>query len=98
MGMDLMARKGDKDLHYNWSGWSALLTEIVTDLPKAMFEQFDGMNDGKLIKAATCRAVADLILKHKDKYNQLFGGGCYGEAPAEEHAEMWRTSGGFRQF
>lgn len=97
MGMDLVPRKkGAKRLHYSWNGWGALLDIIELKLPPHMLVQFDGMNDGKLIKAKTCRAVAKIILENKEVYDKVFV--FYGENPAETHAELWHNSGGFRQY
>lgn len=75
---------------YNWSGWSVICDYLVKW--GVMTNEFDGLNDGKLISAKTCRKVADAIESHLP------------EIP-EEHREwlkddieLWRTCGGYQQW
>ena len=73
---------------YNISGWTWIrnfLTNHGVDV-----SEFSGYNDGELIKADTCRLVADTIEKHIH------------ELPENEqqwlrpHIQLWRTCGGYR--
>ena len=73
MGMDLYGKKFKHNcyLSYNFSGW----TQLIQYLNKWGVDtsEFSGFNDGNLIKAKTCQAVADAIdanwsrVKQKDK-------------------------------
>lgn len=100
MGMDLIPHSDEESLHYNWGGWRALGNFLASH--NVELNEFSSMNDGDLISAATCEKVACVIRTHDSEYNELFGGctkkdGGYGLAPALEHAEIWRKSGGMKQ-
>lgn len=75
---------------YNWAGWRCICEHLHQW--GVLTKEFDGMNDGKLISAKTCRAVADAIEKHLP------------ELPPDEQEwlkddiELWRTCGGYRQW
>lgn len=97
MGMDLVPRKGGQSVHYNWSGWRALIAFLGEDLTPA----FSGSNDGDYINAPTCHDVADAIESRRNEYNAIYASpdpGGYGNDPATEHAKAWRESGGMRQW
>lgn len=59
MGMDLVSRKKDKSIHYNWTGWGEL-HNLLRDLGCDISEM-RGCNDGDYIKASTCKAWAKTL-------------------------------------
>lgn len=97
MGMYLIPRnRGVDSISYNWSGWG-FLCQFAEDHGVDTSE-FDGCNDGRLIRAATCRSLAATILDNKEEYNEAFAGNSYGPDPATKHAELFLRSSGMRQF
>jgi hypothetical protein len=101
MGMDLKPARPRKDAPrdekgrviwggYNWGGWTYICTKLYEWGVDT--SEFSGCNDGELIKAKTCRAVAKAIednLHTLDERHQKW------LAP---HIELWRTCGGYRQY
>jgi hypothetical protein len=92
MGMDLSPINAKLEgLSYNWDAWLFLmekLNEWGVDT-----REFSGSNDGELISASTCRAVADALEAHVDeipgeKNRKFFRAGI----------EAWRHSNGFCQW
>ncbi|MDE2096136.1 MAG: hypothetical protein KGL39_02750 [Patescibacteria group bacterium] len=87
--MDLIPQKGAVDCHYNWSGWSWLITHLQEWGVDT--NHFDGVNDGKLIPAAKCCEVAAAIEAHLPELD------AEDREWLEPHVAIWRASGGFRQ-
>ena len=103
MGMDLKPMKPSKDAprypeyphdviwgRYNWSGWR-FITDLLEQWGVPM-DEFAGSNDGQLIKAKTCRLVADAIEKHIDELDKE------DQEWLRPHIARWRTCGGYRQY
>lgn len=84
---------------YNIWGWGCLYEFLRRyDVDTG---EFSGCNDGDLIKAATCRKVADTIESHFDAYLQAFGVDITKEEVVERFKldiVLWRTCGGYRQY
>jgi hypothetical protein len=91
MGMDLVPQQPNaKQLHYNWAGW-----EFITNKLEQWgidISEFDGVNDGKLIKERTCKKVAAAIELHLEELDEAH------RAWLEPHIDKWRESGGFQQW
>lgn len=92
MGMALQPENGKQDLSYNTQGWRYLCTLVL--MARGM--ELPHTNDGELINAAECELIAEAIEENWETYNEIYGGPSYGAAPAVEHAEWWRNSGGVR--
>ena len=90
MGMDLQPHHGGNGLHYNLAGWGAIRKlareKCNTSLPY--------LNEGEEIPAEVCWKIGEAIEQNAEWYNKTFGGGGYGEGPAEEHAWFWKNSTG----
>ena len=90
MGMDLEPHHGGNRLHYNLAGWGAIRKlawlKCKVTLPC--------LNEGEEIPADICWCIGNGIEEHAEWYNNQFGGGGYGEAPAAEHAWFWKNSTG----
>lgn len=107
--MDLKPAKPTKDAplradgkvkwgRYNFSGWSTLwkfASEHGVDT-----SEFSGLNDGALIKAATCRKVAAAIQDNFQAYVAAFEvtDSKSGIAECREDILLWRNCGGYRQY
>jgi len=85
---------------YNMVAWQKLL-EFLQDHGLDL-DEFDALNDGKLIHTSTCRLVADLIEDHKAEYMREFSippwWGADVVRTVEDIAACWRYSGGFEQW
>ena len=107
MGMDLKPMRPSKDAprypandpyapgeviwgRYNWSGWRWIAEHAHkwgVDV-----SEFDGCNDGKLIRSETCKAVADAIEKNLHTLDPSH------RQWLEPHIALWRHCGGYRQY
>ncbi len=101
MGMDLVPVRPHKNaprndngavicIHYNWRGWRYVIEKLRQwDVDVSEFRH---SNDGELIKAKTCKAVAQAIednLHTLDEKEQNW---------LRPHIDLWRTCGGYRQY
>jgi hypothetical protein len=69
MGMDLNSVDGREYYHFNWFGWSGLmsfLNSIGADIGK-----FDGSNDGRIVPEDDCDGVADAIAEAHARLKDL---------------------------
>lgn len=97
MGVELISRdQSGRDLHYSWDGWRFLREFACKQGIDAA--QITDSNDGNILSAAICRAVANAIESQPSEYDKFFAGPAYGPAPAAEHARIWRESSGFEQW
>lgn len=84
---------------YSWTGWGRL--GAFLDAHSVDLSEFDGMNDGKLIRAKTCRKVADVIEENLEDYRAaLYLSDANADYAIEESNDdilLWRTCGGYRQ-
>jgi len=65
MGMDIMSKKENGYLHYNWGAWSVLLRYLKRW--GVSLDEFSDSNDGDTISSKTCQKVADAIKAHWHK-------------------------------
>jgi len=69
MGMDLYSKRGDEYYRFNWSGWSNVcnfLSSRGCDL-----SEFAGSNDGDVVPAKSCKAIADTLDKLRARLTEL---------------------------
>jgi hypothetical protein len=74
---------------YSWAGWSELCGLLKEwGVPT---EEFDCMNEGKMISEETCIRVAEAIEQHLPELPADY------QEWLQPHIELWRTCGGYKQ-
>lgn len=76
--------------HYNWDRWRWLWSFLE---PHMDLSEFSGYNDGDEISDATCKQVANVIREQAPKLEDEED-----RAWILEHAKLWETCGGYRQY
>lgn len=78
-------------LHYNWSGWSWLISMLQEHMDTS---DFSGSNDGDVLNGATCKAVAKTLEEYINKAN------CSPEDREwlTPHIPIWRWAKLLRQY
>jgi hypothetical protein len=96
MGVELIScDQNGRDLHYNLDGWRFL--QEFASKQGIDAAQITASNNGDILSAEICHAVANAIESQSSEYNNYFAGPAYGPSPAKEHARIWRESSGFEQ-
>lgn len=102
MGMDLIGEfrkktpkeiveknQDDACLHYNWSGWSFLLTFLEKN--GVDMDEFCGDNGGERLSRKTCKAVAECLEANIGKLKKFDQVWLY------PHIQKWKWVVNYRQ-